>query len=137
MSSLSINNLWDKISGKSGIQDGTTPLLQEVANAMVQALEPCTPECVIIHHATHYTIGCNVPKDTRITLEQMYAGPKVCRTQVKHAWVEWNKKKECFILCCKVLKSKKRKRDVDNESDDLSLSTAKKRTHVSPPSSLE
>ena len=111
MSGLSINNSWSK-HGKKGASD--EQLLNDIAKAMVNALDPCASECVVIHHPTYYTIGCQVPKDIRITLEHMYAGPKVCRTRIRHAWVEWNKKKECFVLCCKLNKSSKRKRGSDS-----------------------
>ena len=83
----------------------TDPLVSEVASAMITALGPRVSECVVVQHANHRTIGVHVPKDSRITLKQLYAGPKVCTKRVPGAWIEWNKKKECFVVCCKLLRA--------------------------------
>ena len=72
-------------------------LIKEIASNMLKAFYPSSKEWKVVYHSNHYLIGCDIPRDVKITIAHMY---QIKDPRVSNIWVEWNR--HGFSLVSKV-----------------------------------
>lgn len=83
---------------RDDVSDADAHVLRRVVHAMLSKLWPASATWQVRYHAKHYVLGCQVPKDVKITLPMFTAGPNVC--SMAESWIE--SADEHMLLCCKV-----------------------------------
>jgi hypothetical protein len=100
MSDVSLK-FWDsEPSFRDDVSEGDAHLLRRTVYKMLASLWPASATWQVQYHSGHYVLGCQVPPDVKITIDNLRAGPNV--STGGSSWIEW--KNDKFLLCCKVLK---------------------------------
>jgi len=94
---------WDREpTFRKDVSDNDAYIIKQIVHAMLSSLYPASSKWKVIYLPSSYVIGCEVPKDFKITLEHLQSASKIHPKKVMSTWVEWNGKR--FNMCCKITK---------------------------------
>jgi hypothetical protein len=69
---------------------------------MLSSLYPAASQWRVVYHSNHYLVGCDVPKDVKVTNKHVDKTIQVFPKRIDSVWVQWEK--EGFTLVCKLWK---------------------------------
>ena len=107
MSRLSIPkrtiDFWDQEpTFRKDVSDNDAYIIKQIAHAMLSSLYPSSSTWKVVYLPSSYVIGCEVPKDVKITSDHLQSGVNIHPKKVLGSWVEWNG--TGFNMCCKITK---------------------------------
>ena len=73
------------------VSDTEAYVLKRVARAMLASLFPSTLNWAVVYHSRYYLIGCDVPKDVKVTNEHFQKTIQVYPKRIPRVWVQWHK----------------------------------------------
>jgi hypothetical protein len=78
-------------------------VLKRVAQAMLRSLFPSTLKWGVVHHSNYYLIGCDIPKDVKVTNDHFQQTIQVYPKRIPRVWVQWEK--DGLKMVCKLWKN--------------------------------